>query len=172
MLSKGKNLEELNPKVAVIATDLLKGERVVFTKGPIAQAVRASISIPGIFVPEKINGRILVDGGVIDRVPVTIAKKLGANITIAVDVSYYETEPEITSVYDVILQSMDIMEREMSRYREIDADIMIRPMVRQVNSFVFTNVEEYIELGEEETNKQMDKIRAAIEDWKEKNNGE
>ena len=73
--------------VAVVATDLMSGEKVVFTEGPIDDAVRASISIPGIFVPEKQNGRLLVDGGVVDRVPVSVVKKMGADIVIAVDVS-------------------------------------------------------------------------------------
>jgi NTE family protein len=63
LFTHGKNIEDLILPVAVVATDLTDGERVVFYEGPIAEAVRASISIPGIFVPEKINGRLLVDGG-------------------------------------------------------------------------------------------------------------
>ena len=75
-----------------MTTDLLTGEKVVFRQGPVADAVRASISIPGIFVPEKYNGRILVDGGVSDRVPVSVAKEMGADIVIAVDVSQSKAE--------------------------------------------------------------------------------
>ena len=70
-----KRLEELDIPVAIVATDIQTGEKVVFQEGPIAPAVRASISIPGIFVPEKINNRLLVDGGVVDRVPVSVQKK-------------------------------------------------------------------------------------------------
>lgn len=70
-----------------MATDLQKGEKVVFRKGSIADAVRASISIPGIFVPERWNGRLLVDGGVIDRVPAAVVRDMGADVVIAVDVA-------------------------------------------------------------------------------------
>ncbi len=63
MLSKQKNIEDLKVPVHIVATDLKSGERVVFKEGPVADAVRASISIPGIFIPEKIDGRLLVDGG-------------------------------------------------------------------------------------------------------------
>ncbi|OLO40778.1 esterase [Alkalihalophilus pseudofirmus] len=168
ILAKGKNLEDLSPPVSVVATDLLKGERVVFNNGPAAPAVRASISIPGIFVPEKLNGRLLVDGGVIDRVPVSVVREMGADITIAVDVSFFQDEPPISSIYDVILQTMDIMEREMVRYREIDTDVIIRPMIKQASSIAFTNVEEYIKLGEEEAKKHLDDIHEQIDRWKEK----
>ncbi|WP_209125480.1 patatin-like phospholipase family protein [Alkalihalobacillus sp. BA299] len=168
ILAKGKNLEELSPPVRVVATDLLNGERVVFKDGPSAPAIRASISIPGIFVPEKWNGRLLVDGGVVDRVPVSVVREMGADITIAVDVSYFQEEPQISSIYDVILQTMDIMERELVRHREIDTDVMIRPMVRQASSIAFTNVEEYVRLGEDEARKHINLICEQIDKWKEK----
>lgn len=171
ILSKGKRIEELSPPVAIIATDLLKGERVVFKEGPVASAVRASVSIPGIFVPEKWNGRLLVDGGVIDRVPVSIVKEMGADITIAVDVSFFQKDPEINSIYDVILQTLDIMEREIVIHQEIETDIMIKPMVRQASSIDFTNVEEYIKLGEEEAKKHLKQIKDALNNWKGNNNG-
>lgn len=71
-----------------MATDLYDGKKVIFNSGPVAEAVRASIAIPGIFVPEKIDGKLLVDGGVVDRVPVSVVKSMGADIVIAVDVSH------------------------------------------------------------------------------------
>ena len=142
-----------------MATDLLTGEKVVFRQGPIADAVRASISIPGIFVPEKYNGRILVDGGVSDRVPVSVAKEMGADIVIAVDVSRVKRNAEITSIYDVIMQSIDIMQTEIVNNREIASDIMIRPPVEIYSSRAFTNIEEIIALGEEETKKQLEQIK-------------
>ena len=130
--------------VAVVATDFLSGEKVVFTEGPIDEAVRASISIPGIFVPEKVNGRLLVDGGVVDRVPVSVVKKMGADIVIAVDVSHIKKNAEITSIYDVIMQSLDIMQMELVENRQIASDVMIRPNVEKYSSRAFTNIEEII----------------------------
>ncbi len=168
MLVKQKMLEELQPSVSVVATDLKKGEKVVFTKGDIAQAVRASIAIPGILVPEKIGGRLFVDGGVVDRVPVSVVKDMGAEIVVAVDVSYFNAEPDITSIYDVIIQSMDIMEKEMVRYREIESDLMIRPIFKHIKATQFTEVEEIIRQGEKEMEKHLSLLKEIIAAWKEK----
>jgi NTE family protein len=162
----GKNIEELSIPIAVVATDLITGEKVVFTEGPAAEAVRASISIPGIFVPEKYQGRLLVDGGVTDRVPISVAKEMGADIVIAVDVSRVKQNAEITSIYDVIMQSIDIMQTEIINNQESTANIMIRPPVEEFSSRAFTNIEEIIKLGEEETKKLLTQIKAIIEQWK------
>lgn len=166
VFTHGKNIEELSIPIGIVTTDLLTGEKVVFKQGPVAEAVRASISIPGIFVPEKYNGRILVDGGVSDRVPVSVAKELGADIVIAVDVSRVKRNAEITSIYDVIMQSIDIMQTEIINYREIASDIMIRPPVEAYSSRAFTNIEEIIELGEEEAKKHLEIIKKVITEWK------
>ncbi|MBU9720463.1 MULTISPECIES: patatin-like phospholipase family protein [Bacillaceae] len=169
MLVKHKRLEDLHPPVSVVATDLMKGEKVVFNKGDIAKAVRASIAIPGIIVPETIDGKMYVDGGVIDRVPVSVVKEMGADIVIAVDVSFFKEEPEIASIYDVIIQSMDIMEKEMVRYREIEADIMLRPILKNINSTEFTNVDDIIQQGEMAARKIITPLQERIQSWKENN---
>lgn len=167
VFTKGKKLEELMVPVAVVATDLLTGEKVVFTEGPIEDAVRASISIPGIFVPEKVNGRLLVDGGVVDRIPVSVVKELGADIVIAVDISHINKNAEITSIYDVIMQSLDIMQMELTEQRQIASDIMIRPKVEKYSSRSFTNIDEIIMIGEEEAQKHITHIIKTMEQWKE-----
>ncbi|MCQ6273981.1 patatin-like phospholipase family protein [Bacillus sp. V3B] len=167
VFTKGKRLEELMIPVSVVATDLMTGEKVVFTEGSIADAVRASISIPGIFVPEKLNGRLLVDGGVIDRVPVSVVKKMGADLVIAVDVSRVKTNAEITTIYDVIMQSLDIMQMELMENRQIASDVMIRPHVEMYSSRAFTNIDELISIGEEEARKHINQIKQTMDQWKE-----
>ncbi|MBT2697714.1 patatin-like phospholipase family protein [Bacillus sp. ISL-40] len=166
VFTHGKNIEDLSIPIGIVATDLLTGEKVVFQTGPVADAVRASISIPGIFVPEKYNGRILVDGGVSDRIPVSVAKEMGADIVIAVDVSRVKRNAEITSIYDVIMQSIDIMQAEIINNREIAASVMIRPPVEIYSSRAFTNIDEIINLGEEEAKKHLKQIKTVIEQWK------
>jgi NTE family protein len=166
LFTHNKNIEDLILPVAVVATDLTNGERVIFSKGPIADAVRASISIPGIFVPEKINGRLLVDGGVIDRVPVSVVKEMGADIVIGVDVAQVKQNADISTVYDVIMQSIDILQKEIIRHREIGSDFMIRPDVEEYSARAFTNTEEIIAVGEAEAKKIIPSIRKAIEEWK------
>lgn len=169
VFTHGKNIEDLDVPISIVATDITNGEKVIFQKGSIAEAVRASISIPGIFVPVKVNGRLLVDGGVSDRVPVSVVRDMGADLIIAVDVSHVKINEEITSIFDVILQSIDIMQDELVKHREIASDIMIRPHVENFSSRAFTNIEEIIKIGEEEAELLLPSIVNVIEEWKEKN---
>ncbi|MGO0061792.1 patatin-like phospholipase family protein [Brevibacillus fluminis] len=165
LLTHGKNIEQLNIPLAIVATDIERGERVVFTKGPIDQAVRASISIPGIFVPEKVNGRLLVDGGVIDRVPITVARELGADIVIAVDVAQFDTQIQVNSIFEVIAQAIDVMEREILRHRIVSADLVIRPDVGQYSSIAYSGIQEIIAEGERCAREHVEKIIELIEKW-------
>lgn len=167
IFTHGKMIEELDIPIGIVATDLVSGEKVVFKKGPVAEAVRASIAIPGIFVPEKLDGRLFVDGGVVDRIPVSVAKEMGADIVVAVDVSHVKFNSDITSIFDVIIQSIDIMQMELVANREVASDIMIRPRVEMYDSKAFTNIEEIITIGEEEAKKHIDRIKQCIEQWKE-----
>ncbi|TYR82617.1 patatin family protein [Priestia megaterium] len=165
--TKNKTIEELNIPVAIVATDLKTGEKVVFKTGSVSQAVRASISIPGIFAPEKVEGRLLVDGGVVDRIPVSVAREMGADIVIAVDVSKAKRNAEISSIFDVILQSLDILQDELVTNRAVASDIMIRPQVEAFSSRAFTNIQEIIEIGERAAYEQLPSIKQAIAQWKE-----
>jgi len=167
MLAKGMKLEELPIPVSIVATDIKSGERVILDHGDVATAVRASIAIPGIFVPEKIGDRLLVDGGVIDRVPLSVVRQMGADITIGVDVFYFQTKPELYTIYDVIMQSMDIMAKQMVRVHEFSNSVMISPIVKQKSSLDFSDVESLIRRGEEATMEKIEEIKSCIADWKE-----
>lgn len=165
LLTHGKQIEELNKPLAIVATDIESGERVVFREGPIDQAVRASISIPGIFVPEKVGNRLLVDGGVIDRVPVTVIRDMGADIVIAVDVAQFDTPMKVSTIFDVIAQTIDVMEREILRHRIIAADLVIRPDVGHYSSIAYSGVEEIIDLGERAGIEHVERIHELIANW-------
>lgn len=164
-----KRIEDLSIPLAITATDLHTGEKVIFNEGFIADAVRASIGIPGIFVPESYNGKLLVDGGVSDRVPISVVKDMGADIIIAVDVSGLKKNAQITTIYDVILQTFDIMQHELMTTREADTDIMIKPAVTHFSTYAFPNGEEIIKAGEQATRDKIDQIKDMIENWKEFN---
>jgi len=85
---KGINIEELPIPFCAVATDLGTGNEVILKQGDIIEAVRASISVPGIFTPVKKNGTILVDGGLVNPVPVSVARQMGADFVIAVDLNH------------------------------------------------------------------------------------
>jgi NTE family protein len=82
----GEAIEQLAIPYAAVATDLRSGDEVMLTSGPVFDAVRASIAIPGIFKPWRVGGRLLVDGGLVNPVPVSTARALGAEFVIAVNV--------------------------------------------------------------------------------------
>ncbi|GAA0494893.1 patatin-like phospholipase family protein [Salinibacillus aidingensis] len=167
LFTHGRKLEDFPIPVSIVATDLHSGKRVVFTEGDAAEAVRASVSIPGIFVPVRKDGRLLVDGGVVDRVPITAVQEMGADITIAVDCAHYQSVAEVNSIYDVIMQSIDIMQDEVVKARSANADVLLRPDVSRFSSRAFTNISEIIQEGEKETLKHIDVIQKKMNNWKE-----
>jgi NTE family protein len=158
-----KNIEQLKIPFAAVATDLVTGEKVIFNKGPISTAVRASISIPGVFKPLVIGKKILVDGGVVDNVPVDVARKLGADIVIAVDVSSPSYNPDIKNVIDVMMQTFNIMGNEISKYQIKDADVIIRPNVSSVGMIDFDKKTFLIFEGEKAARAALPKIHEAME---------
>ncbi|NMA15107.1 MAG: patatin-like phospholipase family protein, partial [Clostridia bacterium] len=85
LLTKNKNIEDADIDLRIIATDLIKRETVEFDRGNIAEAVRASVAIPGIFTPIKKDGKILVDGCVLNHCPGDVVKNMGADLVLAVD---------------------------------------------------------------------------------------
>jgi NTE family protein len=110
-----------------VATDLQTGELVMFRKGNTGTAVRASSSVPGVFQPVTINGREYVDGGLVSPVPVKVARSLGADVVIAVDISNNPKYGKISDSMDILLQTFAIMGQTISRYELAGADVVIRP---------------------------------------------
>ena len=165
LLAHHKTLEELEIPTAIVATDLVKGEPVVFTEGPVDQAVRASISIPGIFEPVIMGDRVLVDGGVMDRLPVSAVKSLGADFVIAVDVIPRAPQAQIRNIFDIITQTLVIMEKEITGQKRSTADFLIHPDVGDIQVTSFSRVEECIKRGEEEARARIDKLKERINNW-------
>jgi len=91
-------IEELPLTYAAVATDLESGLPYPITKGPLARAIRASISVPGLLTPVWIDGHLLIDGGVSDPVPVNVARQLGAEVVVAVDVLVRPEEVRLTGI--------------------------------------------------------------------------
>jgi NTE family protein len=159
------NIEDLKLPFAAVATDLNRGTRVVLDHGSVARAVRASSAIPGVFNPVSHQDRLLVDGGVIDNIPISVARERGADIVIAVDISENVTNFNITNLIDVVLQSVNIMFRENVKYKIKDADVLITPAVGNVAMLDFTQKRQCMQAGIDAAQKAMPDIRKKIEDW-------
>lgn len=141
-------MEKLKIPFYAVATDIQNGQEVVFDRGNTGQAVRASCSIPGIFRPVQIGDKMYVDGGVVSPIAVDAAKRLGADIVIAVDISsdVDRTKPESTIA--TIFQTFNIMYSKLSSIQLAKADVVIRPKVGYISSSDFEKRHEAILEGE------------------------
>ncbi|HHV15637.1 MAG TPA: patatin family protein [Gelria sp.] len=164
LMTKKKNFDETKIPLLVVATDLLTGEKVVLEEGSISEAVRASISIPGIFNPVKLDEMILVDGAVVDRLPIEVARSRGADVVIAVDVTFGEGRAvTINNTMDVILTAIDIMQKKQFDLIYDKADILIQPSVGRFASKDFEKSQEIIQLGRQAAQEKLDEIKKEID---------
>ena len=152
VLTKEQNIEDLPIIFATVGTDLKTGKEIVFTKGPIVDAVCGSICVPGVFEPYDYQNMLLVDGALSNPTPVDITKKLGADVIIAVDMAKAPVDSEINSMQKVIVQALKLMEKNLFQYRDLEkkCDVLIRPGfntggVKQMTNF--SNIEEYYQAG-------------------------
>lgn len=166
LLAKSKTFAELDYPVQVVATDLLTGEKVVIKDGDVAKAVRASMSIPGIFKPVQWGERLLVDGGVVERVPVSVVREMGADLVIAVDVSFFRSNLVMPSIHEIVMQTMDIMGRELAKKQESQGDILIRPIIKHSAPLDFSETQLLIEQGAQACKEQLPQIKKMIDQWR------
>jgi NTE family protein len=156
-------IDKMKKKLYVVTTDLLTGEEVVFTSGNTGMAVRASASVPGIFQPVNISGRTYVDGGVVSPVAVDVARRIGADVVIAVDISGGVAKAVPEGIMDTILQSIDIMYAKISMYQLKNADVVIRPKVGYIGSAELEKRHEAILEGEKAAQAALPQIQLIID---------
>lgn len=165
-LTKDMDFEQTRIPLAVVACDLQTGEKVVFREGKIHEAIRASISLPMIFAPHHYMGRILVDGGLVDRMPAGVVREeMGADIVIGVDVGHRGqpfTEPD--SRRDVVMKTFDIMAWEIAKRQQRHTDYVIIPEVRHISSLTLSQADECVELGRQATREALPEIKRIIEE--------
>ena len=155
------DFSDLEIPLQVVAVDLKTAREIVFTSGPVARAVRASSSVPGIFEPVIINeDRILVDGGVINNLPCTLARQMGARKIIAVDLNAdpsSDQPPE--NLLDITYRSFAIMLNNSSIEGRNEADILIQPDLQDYNYHDLSQVDEMVKKGEEAAKAQLKHLK-------------
>ncbi len=163
---KTANIENMKLPFVAVATDLNWGQKVVLDKGSVARAVRASSAIPGVFQPVQHQGKILVDGGVVDNIPISVAKAKGADIVIAVDISANVGNTNITNLLGVTLQATNIMFALNVEHAKKDADVLITPTgIGDIGMLDFTQKKRCMQAGIEATQKAMPAIHKVIDAW-------
>ncbi len=164
-----RNFENLAIPMGVVACDIDTGEEIVLRSGRLYRAIAASMSFPGIHPPIQHNGRFLVDGGLVNKIPVDAAIAMGAQIVIAIDVGASLNARVMTSL-DVLIQSQAITSRELVRLKlelmrqQLGAKlIVIRPAVDRIRMFQLRQLELPIQEGERATLEKLDLIKEVIE---------
>jgi NTE family protein len=135
-----------------VATDLVTGKPVVLSQGELAGAMRASMSVPGAIEPLPLDGRLLVDGGLTNNLPVDVARSLGAEVVIAVNLGTPLLKPEeLTSVLGVTSQMVNILTEQnvqASLASLQPTDILVRPQLGDFSAAAFDNLPETVPIGE------------------------
>jgi NTE family protein len=178
----GDRIEDLQKPFAAVATDLQTGEEVILDRGPVADAVRASIALPGVFTPHPVDGRVLVDGALANPIPVSVARLLGAQFVIAVSIHEVPLEnstwpmaisagtvarrAEEMGIWEVLVQSSVIVQTRIAaaRFTEDPPDIFIVPPTANVGLFELHRAREVIEAGRKAARDVLPRILNALHD--------
>ena len=155
-------IEDMHLPLGIVATDLNSGRDVLFQRGDTGTAVRASSAVPGVFQPVRISGRDYVDGGLVSPVPVRAARKMGAELVIAVDISSPPDGNLAGGTLDVLLQTFSIMGMSINTFELQDADVVVRPSLNGIASSDFSSRKRSIDAGRKAMIQAMPQLRAAI----------
>lgn len=148
-----KKFKDANIPLGMIATDITTGEKVVLDKGSVADAVVASTCIPGIFIPVEIGGRFLVDGGIVENVPLSCLKNKDVDYLIGVDLVPERSYKKPENVIEVLYNSFNFLVRVNKKAQTKEADLTIKPDLTEYNAVDMSQIKELIDLGYEETKK-------------------
>lgn len=164
-----RSIQSLPVRFGAVALDLEAGEEVVLCHGRLREAASASSAIPGILPPVRLHGRLLIDGGWVDKIPVLPAYRLGADLVIAVDISpELEGSRRYTRGIDVILRAHAIKDSIMVGLSRRLADVVVEPEVRSVHWADFAAIESVIKAGDEGASRAVPRIRDLLrhERWR------
>jgi NTE family protein len=154
--------DQLQTPLVCVATDLNTGERILLRDGSVAFAVRASSTLPGIFKPVEYRQRYLVDGGISENIPVSVAELFNPDIMIAVAVPADITKNNTDNVFTILMQSIYIQGRVLDQERLSLADVIIRPQVNEISTVDIKDSGKIIEKGFVSAKGAIKNIKTAI----------
>lgn len=159
--------DELGIPLVVMTTDLRTGESVQINKGGVADAIRASISLPFVFNPLERESQLLLDGGLTEPVPVQAVREMGADIVIAVNLDAQNVslglQDDTPGLYTTTIRSLDILRHHLAQENVKDADIVLVPDTGRVAWYEFIENGELIQAGEVAVEEHLDEIRLQLE---------
>lgn len=173
LLKHGKldlRIEDFPIEFKAIAVDLMQGKQVILDKGELGTIVRATTAFPGVFAPLMVEGQVLVDGGVLNNLPVEEAQSEDIDFIIAVDVAREHEKKPPRNMVEVVYRSYSLMAAERKHSSLNLADYVIRPDVGTYAAFDFTKTQECIKAGELAVEQSVEELRYQMSIAKVKNN--
>jgi NTE family protein len=158
----GMKIEDMKLPLGIVATDLRTGDGILFRRGDVATAVRASSAVPSVFEPVRIAGKDYVDGGLVSPVPVRYARQMGADVVLAVDISSRPEDAKTSDVLKVLLQTFSIMGKSISQLELPQADVVVRPTLPDVGSAEFSARQKSIEAGRAAMKQALPQLKALL----------
>ena len=141
-----KTIDQADIPLAIVASELIKGEKIVLKDTDVTSSVMASTCIPGIFTPIEIDDMVLVNGGILENVPISPLKEFGCQKIISVDLTNIKGVAP-NNIFDVLLNTLNIAQKNASKLQQIDADIIIAPDLSDYNMFDRKQVPSLIKEG-------------------------
>ncbi len=153
-----EKIENAKIPLAMIATDIFTGKKVVLKKGNVAKGVMASTCLPGIFIPVEMNDVTLVDGGIVENVPIDTIKEMGADYVVGVDLNAKNKYEKPNNILDVIMNSFHFTLKAAAKYQTENADLLIMPDLSEFNMADTSQVKDLIEQGYKDSKKLLKSI--------------
>lgn len=151
-----KDIKDANIPLAIIATDITNGEKVILKKGPVVQAVMASTCIPGVFSPLVCEDKLLVDGGIVENIPIDTVKSLGAEYVIGVDLNAIKRYNKPEGILDVVINSFHFTLKAAAKYQTKAANLLITPDLSKFNMISTDQIKDLIEQGYKDGKKALE----------------
>jgi NTE family protein len=159
---RNKSFTDLRIPFRVVATDITTAEEVVLSTGPVAPAVRASCSIPGIFEPTELEGRLLVDGGLLNDVPTDVVKDMGATVVIGVNLNSDRiTARKPENLMEIFYRTLNILIYNSTQKAQKSADVMVTPRLGGFAYQDLNRLDELVAKGEQAMREQLGKLKNA-----------
>ncbi len=153
------SFEDAQIPLAMVATDIGACQKVVLKEGNVAEAVMASTCIPGIFIPVEIDNKLLVDGGLVENVPLTPLKDLGADIVWGVDLNGKRKYRKPDDIIDILANALDLAIDNATRLQTEEADLIIAPELSAYNRSDVENLDDLIKEGYDAAREILDKVQ-------------
>ncbi len=162
------SFDELPIPYRCVAADIRHSEAVTIGDGPLAEAMRATMAIPGVFTPVEWRDRLLVDGGILNNLPTDAIEEMGADFTIAVDLLSYSKDQEINGLGKILMNTIDTITIDNTRRSAKLADLVVTPNAEGLTAIDWEAVAEFIENGYQAAARQGDQLKPyalAEESW-------